>query len=346
MVTVESEGNPAGMGVLESGRLAGWRIGLDCVLAVVGVGVAVWRLAPTLAAVRDLGGQVAGTRWGWLGVAVGLGTSSLVLYGVLHRRLLVAGGAWLPARTVQAVTFVQNALTQSLPSAGSVASLAYACAAFRRRGVETTLAVWSVVLAGAISLVTLLVIAPLLLAGDGLLTVPAGLGLCGGLALLAWVGWRLVQRPWALGGIARGAVALVRHVPLVRNAQWVMHPEAAAVEFAARVVRLHPRPGQWIGFVAVALAGLVVDYLALACCVAATVGFVPCVGGCRVSGGAGQHRAAIDPGWRWPGRDWPVGGAGGRGSSSGAGRGCGCGVSSDYLARSGGCRLGDLFVSR
>jgi uncharacterized membrane protein YbhN (UPF0104 family) len=257
-------------------RPPGWRIGLDCALALAGLAVAVWRLAPTLAGVSDLGARVASLRWSWLIAAVVLGTASLVLYGVLHRRLLMAGGAWLPARTVQAITFIQNAFTQSLPSAGSIASTAYAATAFRRRGVDTTLSVWSVAMASAISSLTLLVLAPLMLASGGLLTGPAGLGLSAGLGLLIWVGWRLVQRPPALAGITRGALALARHVPVVRHADWAtQQPDNAATALAHRVARLRPSHGQWAGLLTVALAGWAVDYAALACCVAATAGFVP-----------------------------------------------------------------------
>ncbi|MEV0067922.1 MULTISPECIES: hypothetical protein [unclassified Amycolatopsis] len=59
------------------GRVNG-RIALDVLLAVAGVGVAVWRLAPTLASVDNLGARFTSLRWSWVAVAIVLAVASLV----------------------------------------------------------------------------------------------------------------------------------------------------------------------------------------------------------------------------------------------------------------------------
>lgn len=87
---------------------------------VAGIAVLVWQL-PTLA--REAGGlrnALAGLRWEWIAVAALLGVGSMVAYGELHRRLLIAGGVHIRLRTVQAIHFAENALSTTLPALGDI----------------------------------------------------------------------------------------------------------------------------------------------------------------------------------------------------------------------------------
>lgn len=256
-------------------RRSRWRTVVDVVLALAGVGVAVWRLAPRLAAVDDVRGRFAGLHWAWSAVAVGLATASLLTYGALHRRLLVFGGARLPAPTVQSVTFIGNALAQTLPTAGAVAATAYAGAAFRRRGVDTTLAVWTVINASMISSVILVALAPLGLAADGLLPMAAAVGISALLLLLAGGALVLADRPRAAGWVARRLHGAGRRVPVLRRAHWFTEPaERVEADLTDRLTRLRLRPRQWTTLVGVATASWLLDCAALGACVLAAAAYV------------------------------------------------------------------------
>jgi putative heme transporter len=266
---------PALRVVLRAARRPTWRLAIDWGLTAAGVGIAVWRVAPTLAAVEDLPARLSELRWPWVGVALVAAVSSLVAYGELHRRLLLAGGARLKVGTVQAVNFIGNALTQTVPSAGVTAGVAYTIAAFRARGVDTGLSLWTSVLAALVTGVLLLVFAPLAFAYTGLLPPLVAWILCGVLALLVWTSWLVLRRPRSLRWIARRTVAVVRHLPVVRNAKWVRDAGGRADAISDRIALLRPGLPQWCGFFAIALLSWVLDYLTLVACVAAAAGEVP-----------------------------------------------------------------------
>lgn len=248
-----------------------WRLTADVVLAVAGLGIAVWWLAPAVAKVDDLGGRLTDLTWTWLATAVVLAVASLVAYGELHRQLLVSGGCRLRGRTVQAITFIANAITATVPSAGVAAGSAYAVGALRHRGVDTTLSVWTVVLAGLITSVTLLVSAPLMLATDRLLPLPTGAALSALLLVLTLTTWLVVQRPAAIGWLARRTLALAHRTPGLRRARWATQdPDRAAGAVTDHITHLRPHPARWVALVILALVTWGLDYLALAACLAAT----------------------------------------------------------------------------
>ena len=252
-----------------------WRLWCDVALAVVGVGIAVWRLAPTLAHVPHLGARLAGLGWGWLVLALLLAVASLADYGELHRRLLRAGGARIPGVTVQAITFIGNAVTQAVPSGGSLAGGGYSVVALQRRGVDAALSVWTVAMGILLTSMTMAVMAPLCLAASQFLSVPVAVALSGTIAGLCWTGWRATRRPQVIGAIARGVLAVAHQLPGLRHTDWPARQSARVNRFAQRIGHLRPRPVQWAAFVAAALATWMLDYLALAACVAATGSTIP-----------------------------------------------------------------------
>lgn len=270
-----AHGAPILREVLHAVRRPTWRLVIDWVLTTAGIGIAVWRLAPTLAAVGDLGARLTGLRWTWLAVAVPAAVASLVVYGELHRHLLLAGGAKLKFGTVQAVNFIGNAIAQTVPSAGATAGIAYSVAAFRMRGVDTGLSLWASLLAALISGVALVVLGPLVAAFDGLLPRTAAAALSGALAVLSVTAWLLVRRRRSLHGIAHLTTAIARHIPVLKNAKWVSGGPGRADAVSDRIALLRPGFGQWAWFFGIALLSWALDYVALAACVAAAANTVP-----------------------------------------------------------------------
>jgi uncharacterized protein (TIRG00374 family) len=261
--------------VLRAARRPTWRLILDWALTAAGIGIAVWRLAPTLAAVDNLSARLAHLRWAWFGVAVVAAVVSLGLYGELYRRMLAAGGARLKFGTVQAVNFIGNSLAQTVPSAGSTAGLAYAVAAFRIRGVDTGLSLWTSVLAALLTAVVLVVLGPLAFAYNGVIPDPAAWALCGALALAVWVLWLLLRRSQSLRWIARRTTAVARRLPVVKNMNWVRTESNRADAISERIALLRPTVAEWSGFFVIALLSWGLDYLTLVACVAAAADTVP-----------------------------------------------------------------------
>ncbi|SFI78458.1 hypothetical protein SAMN05421835_101776 [Amycolatopsis sacchari] len=260
---------------LRTARRPAVRLVLDVVLAAGGIGIAVWRVAPALTTVGDFGTRFAAVRWQWVALAVAAALSSLAAYGELHRRLLVTAGARVPVGTVQAVNFAGNAIAQTMPSAGSTAGAAYTVAALRARGVDTAASLWSATVAALLSAAVLVVPAPAMLAGAGVLGWPAALGLVALFAALAVLGSRLVHRPAAAHWAARRVFALVRHVPALRNGRWVHAGISPLDELLGRLARFRPSARAWSGFASWALLSWALDYVALVACVLASASTVP-----------------------------------------------------------------------
>ena len=256
-------------------RLPRRRLWFDAALAVVGGGLAVWRLAPTLAHVPNLGARLTGLGWGWLALALLLAVTSLAGYGELQLRLLMAGGARISGIKVQAITFIGNAITQAVPSGGSLAGGGYSVAALQRRGVDAALAVWTVAMGIVLTSMTMAVMAPLCLAAGHFLSVPVAVTLSVVIATLCWAGWSAIRRPHVVDAIARGILAVARQLPVLRHTDWPARQSARVNQFAQRISHLQPRPAQWVALIAAALATWMLDYLALAACVAATSSTIP-----------------------------------------------------------------------
>lgn len=261
--------------VLRTGRRPTWRLIVDWVLTAAGVAIAVWRLAPTLAAVDDPARRLAELRWVWLGVALVAGFASLVAYGELYRRMLAAGGARLDVGTVQAVNFIGNALAQTVPSAGATAGIAYTVAAFRIRGVDTGLSLWTSVLSALLATAVLTVLGPVALAYAHLIPLLIGWSLAAALAVATWVIWLILRRPASLRWIAHAVAAVGRHLPVVRNAKWVANDSGRADAVSQRIALLRPTAAQWTAFFGIALLSWGLDYLTVAACIAATGETVP-----------------------------------------------------------------------
>lgn len=90
-------------------------------------------------------------RWAWVPVALGLEWSSLSVFARMQRRLLEAGGANVASGPMLATVYAANALSTSVPLAGPELGAAFTYRRFRRQGVDSPLAGWSLMVGGVIS---------------------------------------------------------------------------------------------------------------------------------------------------------------------------------------------------
>jgi uncharacterized protein (TIRG00374 family) len=270
-------------GAVAAGRRHRVQLALDWVLALAGLGIAVWQVAPRIAEVGDLRASFGQLEWTWIALAAALSAGSLLAYGELNRQFLAAGdgtgegtgdGA-VPGATVQAVTIAGNAISLTVPAAGGAVGTVYTVHALVERGVGLAVAGWAIAMAGIVTGVVLVVLAPLGFVGVGLLPAPVAVGISVLLAvLIVGTGVVLLRRPRARVAIARRVVALARRVPWLRN-RVTTSPAQAAWRFSDWVARRALTRRQWVLALVTALATWVLDFLALAACVAATGGPVP-----------------------------------------------------------------------
>jgi uncharacterized membrane protein YbhN (UPF0104 family) len=200
-----------------------------------------------VAQVTATGEPLGDVRWGWLLLAVLSGAGALAVYGELHRQLLVVGGVRLPAGTVQGINFAQNAVSTTVPVVGGAGSLGYGITQLRKRGVNGPVAAWSVLMAGLITTVTLIVVGAL------------GLAVAGQLAAGVAVPIALI-----VGGGTFGAWQLLTHPAVLRRLlRLAPRAEASALKLSAAVAALRPSGRRWLTLVAVALLSWILDFLTL-----------------------------------------------------------------------------------
>ena len=252
------------------------QLALDWVLALVGLGVAVWQLAPRIAEVGDVGASFGQLEWGWVVPAAVLGSGALLAYGELNRQFLAVCDTPVSGATVQAVTIAGNSIALTVPAAGGAVGTVYTVHALAERGVRLGLAAWAIAMAGILTGVVLVVLAPLGFIGVGLLSVPVGVGLSVLLGvLIVGTGVVLLHRPRVRVAIARRVVALARRVPVLRRRVATTSPAQAAWRFSDWIARRALTRRQWALALTTALATWLLDFLSLAACVAATGQQVP-----------------------------------------------------------------------
>ena len=80
---------------------------------------------------------------GWLALALAAEAVSLTAFGLSRRRLLRANGHRISLRRVMAVTYASNALSLSVPFAGTELAVVYSYRQFRRAGLDAATTSWS-----------------------------------------------------------------------------------------------------------------------------------------------------------------------------------------------------------
>ncbi|HEX6443648.1 MAG TPA: lysylphosphatidylglycerol synthase transmembrane domain-containing protein [Streptosporangiales bacterium] len=241
-----------------------WSVVARALLAAGGVGYLAWKVPADLRSAAPSLGGVPPVRWGWLAAAVLLAVASLAAYGEMHRRLLSAGGRHVPAVPVQEMTFAQNAVSQTVPAVGGPLSAGYAVSQLRRLGIDTALATWVVVLAGALTIATFVPLGLAALAWAGLLPVPV-VAVVELLAIGAiTAAGALLTRPRVLRRGVGVLAAAVAHVPSARRMAWTGDPGGAAERVATRLSGVRPSGRQWAVLLGLAAGTWILDFLTLA----------------------------------------------------------------------------------
>jgi uncharacterized membrane protein YbhN (UPF0104 family) len=179
---------------------------------------------------------------------------------------------------VQAVTFAANAVALTVPVVGGAAAIAYAISRFHRRGADTEMAAWAVLLTGAVATLCLAGMTAVALPATGRL--PAALG---GVLLVAVLaagagGWALATHPAVLHRVVRAVLHPVAHLPARCPACRVRRLttlEQRVDDVAARLARLRPSGRQWLVLAALSCLTYVLDLAALAAASAAVLPAVP-----------------------------------------------------------------------
>jgi hypothetical protein len=251
---------------------------LHWVLVAAALGYTGYQAPPLFAAAREEFGRLGQLRWTWIAVALALGLGAVALYGEIHRQLLLVGGAPLPGRTVQSITFAENAVAQTVPVVGGAGAIAYAISRFHRRGADTDVAAWAVLLSGAVATLCLAVLSALALAAIGRL--PAVLACALAIAVLAAGvgGWALVTHPAVLRRVVGPVLHVAERVPgrcPDCRSRRLATVESRAGAVVGRLGRLRPSAPQWLVLVVVSCLTYALDFAALGASAAAVLPSVP-----------------------------------------------------------------------
>ncbi len=123
------------------------------IAAVAAVAVIRWpRLVDSIILdVRRLNGA-------WVVPAIALAGVSMLTAALEQRRVLRAGGLSLPVRSMVAITLAGNAVSVTLPLAGSTAGTAFTYVQLKKRGADVPTATWALATSGIISATVLAVV--------------------------------------------------------------------------------------------------------------------------------------------------------------------------------------------
>jgi uncharacterized membrane protein YbhN (UPF0104 family) len=94
---------------------------------------------------------LAHAHWSLIPLAIAAESLSMATLARLQHRLLRAGGVRLPIASMVAIIYASNAISVSIPIAGSPMSAAFSFRAFARRGADRSLAGWVLATSGVIS---------------------------------------------------------------------------------------------------------------------------------------------------------------------------------------------------
>jgi uncharacterized membrane protein YbhN (UPF0104 family) len=255
-----------------------WQLVAHWLVVAAAVGYLAW-VAPGL--VADAGRairQLDHLRWGWLAVAVLCGVAALVVYGELHRQLLLVGRARVSVAAVQSINFVENAVSVTVPVVGGAGALAYAIDQLRRRRVDATLASWSVLAAGVISTVTLLLLGAVGLGATGRVPLVVGLSVAVLIALGCVGMWKVVSHPTVLRRVLYPLVLLGRWIPGMCDScrlAWAVRTEQVSRRLSTRIGVLRPSTGRWVALILLAALPWALDFSCLAVSVVAVGSPVP-----------------------------------------------------------------------
>jgi uncharacterized protein (TIRG00374 family) len=218
---------------------------------------------------------LAHLNWIWLPAAVELESASIAMLARMQRRLLKAGGASMGLWPMLATTYVGNAISVSVPVAGTQAGITYAFRRFRKVGVDSTLAGWALLVAGAVSSLASAAIlaAGAILSGNDLVAVTgAATGVLGAVAVAA--ASVAIRRPRLAPTLERPLVAIVRLTQRVTHRP-VENARHAVLTSLERLRSLHLTRADWTRVLGLAFGNWLADAGVLAVSLVAVGAGVP-----------------------------------------------------------------------
>jgi len=213
--------------------------------------------------------------WLWIPAAIAAEAASMAAFALMLRRLLAAGGASVRIRSILATTLAANALSVSIPLAGPELGTAFTFRRFTRQGADATLAGWSLLAGGVVSLAVgaVVVVGGGLASGNGLVTgfaVPGGVLAVAALLALGVAARRPQVRAW----LERPAAWALRHVARLRR--WPAEDPAAIIRTSAeRLGSLQLAPSGWMTVTGLGMVNWLADAAVLVVSIRAAGGLVP-----------------------------------------------------------------------
>jgi hypothetical protein len=218
---------------------------------------------------------LAHLNWLWLPVAVELESASIAMFARMQRRLFRAGNTRIGLWPVLATTYAGNAISVSVPLAGTQIGVAYAFRRFKRLGVDATLAGWALVVSGVVSSLASAVILAVgaILSGNDVVAVTGALGGVLGV-IAAAVASLAIRHPRTERSLERPIVWLLGQ--LQRVIHWPVGSAREAIQTAvARLRRLHLRRSDWAKVLGLAFGNWLADVGVLAVSLLAVGAHVP-----------------------------------------------------------------------
>jgi putative heme transporter len=217
----------------------------------------------------DVASIAQGPQWsgfaGYIVAAVGCAALSMCFAAMVQRRVLRAGGFQIGVRSMLGIAMASNAITVTLPFAGSSAGTGYTYRQIRRRGADPQLATWALTVSGLISwsLISALLGVSIATTGNDNTACAAGVLMLG--LLVAIVAMRH-PRPRAKS--ARLIQTLLNHLPIRRRATRVAPIDVADVFESIAALKLGKRAAA--STFGLSAGNWVADIACLSVCVLAT----------------------------------------------------------------------------
>lgn len=234
--------------------------------------------------------------WGWFALAIAAEGVSLAAFGLSRRRLLRAEGHQARLGSVMAITYASNAMSMSIPFAGTQLAAFFSYRQFRRRGLDPALTSWALGVSAiaSSSALALVLVAGALAGGAPAATALGFLGaavfLLPGLAVLLALRYRRVRA--ALNTLVTRLVETLRRLTHRRVIE-----TAALGEFLDRVASIRLPAARYAEVFALAVVNWLADCACLACSVKAAGQPVPWHGLLLAYGaGATAGSTGITPG--------------------------------------------------
>ena len=214
-------------------------------------------------------------KWVWLVLAIQLEVLSMASFSGIPARLLRASPTRVRLLPVMKAVFAGNALSATVPVAGSQMSVAYLFRRLKQLGVEGTVAAWALIVAGVASSLAsaLLLVTGAVLSGNA---VAAAAGAAGGLigAAAFTLGILAIRRPALRGALLRPVGWVLRKTSRLLGRP-VEDPDQVLNRGADRLASLHLPATGWATVAALALLNWLADIGVLAASISAVGAPVP-----------------------------------------------------------------------